>query len=125
MTDFLETARSVLNWLGIANGAIMFVCLFIVVRRGWSEVGEPPTKAEIGAFLNALAWLVLMVLRLLIDLALMDWVNVLVDVGLIVWMLWVLFGRGGWWKRMRRRLKERVAVIRGRLKIVPIHPSLA
>lgn len=65
-------------------------------------------------------WPLLLLFSLVVDLLLRDWFSAAIDGALLAWFLWDFFGGSGKWKKGHKRLKEKVAVIKGRLKVVPV-----
>lgn len=114
--DYLLTLQ-LLNLVGIIGSYTM-----------WRRAGGPmdptdddfPNKWLVAWLLGWLFWLVLLIVHLVYMIVIHNWLGVGIDVALLIWVWWEFFGGKGKWKRLKKRVKEKVAVIKGRLKVVPI-----
>lgn len=122
----LEIIRNVVFVLLIADIFVGLGC-GIVLKRHRAEAeewllnsqGRPPWYAT-GVVLSVVMYPLLVLADLVLDLIAHDWAGAAFNAGFLLWVWWHFFDGNGRWKRLRKRLKERVAVIKGRLKVVPI-----
>lgn len=121
----INSVGDVLHTVQAADAVILFFALMM-----WWRAGKPmdPTDDDfpniwLSVFVFAwLGWMALLVLDLVYSLWTRDWFSAGVDALLLLWVWWEFFGGDRWIKKMRKRIKEKVAVIKGRLKVVPVVP---
>lgn len=108
---------------------LLNICVFVTAaivskRRGYLDPTSDdfPNKWVITFAVTWLFWLVLLVVHLVYMLIIREWFGAGIDVLLLIWVWWDFFGGSGKWKKWKKRAKERVAVIKGRLKVVPVAP---
>lgn len=121
MNEFLETTRDVVGLLWMIDIAVLIAASLWVGRR---DPVDPAVylswQVTVGMWSTVL-WLVFAALDFVMDLLLHDWLSAGFDVVVVAFLWWLFIGRGQG-KKWKKRAKEKVAVIKGRLKIVPISP---
>jgi len=70
--------------------------------------------------LTMVAWPVLTIIHLVFCLIDRQWIGAGLDALILLWIWWDFFDGGGKWKRFKKRAKEKVAVIKGRLKVIQV-----
>lgn len=94
-------------------------------RESWDYLNGEKVPGSLKVLvLCILSWVVLLLVDMLLCLLERNWFGVAVDVLCAIYLWWVFFDGGGKWKKWRKRAKEKVAVIKGRLKVVAV-PSPA
>lgn len=107
---------------------LQMACVFLMVGGfafGWlieRRRGMSPEESW-GVRVMILSWMALVALipiDFVIALWMRDWATIVIDTIVVIWLWWEFFGRNGKWKKHWKRIKEKVAVIKGRLKVVPV-----
>lgn len=103
---------------------VLLVCGIVAKKKGSLDPtnGDFPDRWVWGFVLAWIGWFVFVLVDLVYHVVTGDWLSVAIDVLILLWVWWDFFGGSGKWKKWKKRAKERVAVIKGRLKVVPVAP---
>lgn len=124
MLDRMEFVLEMVGWLDLA--VFLFATLMWIKKERHrdtvEQVNEPGRWLTI-MVISAIVWPILLVIGLVIDVLQHDWIGALIDVVCLLWLFWMFFG-DNFKKRFKKRMKEVVAVVKGRLKVISVPSPL-